>query len=108
MLSLKYFSFLLFQNKFYVAISLIVDNGIFHKVERDIKTSTAFKMYFDVFWMPGTLGKNESLKVSHTLPSFIALGLGLILATLSFSVENMFHKKTNANQVIATHPSLIS
>ena len=85
-----------------------MDNGIFHKIERDIKTSTDFKMYFDVFWMPGTLSKNESLKISHALPSFIALGLGLILATLSFSVQILLHKKKNANQVIGTHPSLIS
>ena len=82
-----------------------MDNGIFHKVERDIKTSTAFKIYFDVFWMPEKLGKNESLKISHALPSFIALGLGLILATFIFSVQILFHKKKNANQVIGTHPS---
>ena len=99
---------ILFQNKFNVAISLIVNSGIYQKMERDITTSTAFKMYFDVLWRPEILSKNESLKMSHALPSFIALGLGLFLALLIFSMEILFHKKWNANQVVGTHSSPVS
>ena len=103
-----FFFTILFQNQFNNAISLIVNNGIFQKMERDITTSTAFKMYFDVLWTPETLSKNESLKMSHVLPSFIALGLGLFLASLIFSMEILFHKKWNANQVFGTHSSPVS
>ena len=76
-----------------------MNNGIFIKIERDITTSTAFRGYFDILWIPEMLRPNEPLTTDHALPSFVALGLGLITATLTFSLEVLFCKKNSANQV---------
>ena len=78
---------IIFQNEFNVAISLMVNNGIYHKVERDVKTSTEFHAWFEGFWTPELLRPNKPLDIDHNIPSFIALGLGLVSSTFIFCLE---------------------
>ena len=75
-------------------MSLIVNNGIYQKIERDITTSTAYRIYFDGgFWTPDLLPSNKPLDIYHIIPSFIALGLGLISSIFSFSLEVFLPQK---------------
>ena len=93
---------MLFQNDLNVAMTLIVNNGIFQKVERDITSSTAFRGLFDGFWIPELLRANKPLNVDHTLPSFIALGLGLISSTFVFLLEVI--QKRRRNHIVGSQP----
>ena len=94
----------LFQNKFDVTLNSIVNNGIYEKIERDITTSTEFKGHFDIIWIPEMLNSNKPLNIDLALPAFIALGLGLIPATLIFLLEIIFFKKMTLNKVIGSVP----
>ena len=90
-------------------MSLMVNNGIYQKVERDIKTATAFRHYFDRgFWIPELLRPNKPLHINHTIPSFIALGLGLISATFIFSLEIFLPQKKSANLIVGTQAITVS
>ena len=93
---------MLFQNDLNVAMTLIVNNGIYQKVERDITSSTAFRDLFDGFWIPELLRSNKPLNVDHTLPSFIALGLGLISSTFVFLLEVI--QKRRRNHIVGSQP----
>ena len=83
------------QNDFSMAISLLVNSGIYQKIEKDITTSTAYRGYFDILWTREKLSDNKPLTIDHALPSFIALGLGLIPAIMIFFLELFNHKKKN-------------
>ena len=81
-------------------MSLIVNNGIYQKVERDVTSSTAFRDLFDSFWIPELLRSNKPLNVDHNLPSFIALGLGLISSIIVFLLEVI--RKKSANKIVGS------
>ena len=53
------------------------------------------------------LHTNKTLSIDHVLPALIALGLGLILATLIFALEIIFRKMTQ-NKVIGPVPRPVS
>ena len=91
-----------------MVISLLVNSGIYQKIEKDITTSTAYRGYFDILWTREKLSDNKPLTMDHALPSFIALGLGLIPAIMIFFLELFNHKKKNANQLVGLHPRAIS
>ena len=78
-----------------MVISLLVNSGIYQKIEKDITTSTAYRGYFDILWTREKLSDNKPLTIDHALPSFIALGLGLIPAIMIFFLELFNHKKKN-------------
>ena len=62
-------------------------------MEKDITTSKDLRGHFDdAFWVPPTLLTNESLTMSHALPAFVILGIGLLPATIAFVVELLHHK----------------
>ena len=94
----------IFQNDFDVSLTSLVNNGIYEKIERDLTTSTEFKGYFDIMWTPEMLHSNTPLNIDHALPAFIALGLGLIPATVIFLLEITFFKKMIPNKVIGSVP----
>ena len=96
------------QNDFSMAISLLVNSGICQKIEKDITTSTAFRVYFDFLWTREQLLANKPLTMDHALASFIALGIGLIPAILIFFLEHFHHKRKNANQLVGFHSRAIS
>ena len=101
--------FYTFQNDFNVAMSLIVNNGIYQKIERDITSSPAYRIYFDGgFWTPELLLSNKPLNIYHIMPSIIALGLGLISSILSLSLEIFLPQKKSANPVVGSPPRLVS
>ena len=83
----------------------MVNNGIYHKAERDIKTSTAFRQFFDGgFWIPELIRPNIPLNIYHNIPSFIALGLGLISSTFIFSLEFFLPQKKSDNMTVGIQP----
>ena len=89
----------------YVSLSTIVNNGIYEKIKRDIITSKEFRGHFYGFiWSPEILTSNKPLNIDHALPAFVALGLGLIPATLIFLLEIIFHKMMTPNKVIGSVP----
>ena len=88
------------QKDFSMAISSLVNSGIYQKIQKDITTSTAFRGHFDILWTREQLQANKPLTMDHALASFITLGLGLIPAILIFFLELFHHKKKNANQVV--------
>ena len=89
-------------------MSIIVNNGIYQKIERDITTSTAYRIYFDGgFWTPEFLLSNKPLNIYHIMPSIIALGLGLISSIFSFCLEFFLPQKENANPTIGSRPRLV-
>ena len=90
-----------------MTLNSIVNNGIYEKIEMDITTSIEFKRHFDIIWIPEILHSNETLSIDHVLPALIALGLGLILATLIFLLEIIFRKMTQ-NKVIGSVPRPVS
>lgn len=87
-----------------MAMSLMVNNGIYQKVERDIKTSTAFRVLFEGFWTPELLRPNKPLDIDHNMPSFIVLSLGLISSTFIFCWEVFLGKKKRANPIVRSQP----
>ena len=89
-------------------MSLIVNNGIYQKVENDLTTSSGLRDLFDGFWTPEILRANKPLNIDHALPAIIALGLGLIPATLIFLLEVIFYKKMTQNMVIGSVPRPVS
>ena len=66
-------------------------SGIYQKIEKDIKTSTAYKEYFDVFWAPEQLQSNKPFTIQHSIPALIVLGLGLPSAMFFFVLELLGH-----------------
>ena len=80
-----------FQRAFNVAISSLLENGIYQKITRDITTSKAHRGYFHEFWTPEQLRSNKPFTFHHAMPAFIALGLGLIPATLILLLELVLH-----------------
>ena len=81
-------------------MSLIVNNGIYQKVEKDLITSSAFRDWFDGFWTPELLRANKPLTIYHILPSFMELGLGLIFSAFVFSLEVFVPPKKSGNQTL--------
>ena len=80
----------------------LLNNGIYHKVERDI--STAYRDLFDIQWVPKQLGKTDPLTIGHILPSFFVLGIGLTLATFVFILELCKQgKKKSKDQNVVSH-----
>ena len=77
-----------FQTAFSQTISRLLNTGIYQKLERDITTvETAYRDLFDIQWIPKQLGQTDPLTIGHTLPSFLSLGIGLILATFVFILD---------------------
>ena len=82
-------------------------------MEKDITTSKDLRGHFDdAFWVPPlvtlTLLTNECLTMSHALPAFIILGIGLLPATIAFVVE-LLHRKyeegtVNKARIIPKYP----
>ena len=68
-------------------------------MEKEIRTSKAYRGQFDVFWIPEQLRSNEPFTIDHAIPAFLVLGLGLTPATLIFVLELVQHscrkKRTN-------------
>ena len=93
-----------FQEDFSLAISKLVNSGIYQKIERDITTvETAHRELFDMQWVPEQLRSTTPFTIDHALPSFIALGTGLILATLVWFSELCKQcKNKSKNQVVGT------
>ena len=89
-------------------MSLLVNNGIYQKVERDVKTSTAFRAYFEGFWTPELLMVNKPLNIDHNIPSFIALGLGLISSMFIFSLEVLLPQKKRENPMVGSQLRSVS
>ena len=81
-------------------MSLIVNNGIYQKVEKDLTTSSAFRDWFDGFWAPELLRANKPLTIYHILPSFMELGLGFIFSAFVFSLEVLGPQKKSGNQTL--------
>ena len=66
-------------------------------MEKEIKTSMAYRGQFDVFWIPEQLRSNKPFTIDHAIPAFLVLGLGLTPATIVFLLELVQHfcrKKT--------------
>ena len=85
-----------FQRDFKVAISSWVETGISWKMENDFTTSFAYRGHFqDAFWKyPKNVPSNKPLTFQHVLPSFMVLGLGLIVSIIMFMPEMMLcHNK---------------
>ena len=82
-----------FQNEFNVAISWLLNSGIYQKIENDVTSSPAYKGYFDILWTPQKIQSNKALTIEHVLPSFFALGLGLIPAVMAFVLEFFSRQK---------------
>ena len=94
---------MLFQNDFSVAISLLINSGIYQKIENDVTTSTDYKGYFDILWTPQKLQSNKALTIEHVLPSFFALGFGLIPALMAFVLEFFSRQKVSDALDSTTH-----
>ena len=86
-----------FQNKLSVVISLLLNSGIYQKIENDVTSSTAYKGYFDILWTPQKIQSNKALTIEHLLPSFFALGLGLIPAGIAFVLEFFSRRQKVSN-----------
>ena len=87
---------------------MIVNNGIYQKVERDIKTSTAFRVLFEGFWTPELLRSNKPLNIDHIIPCLIALGIGLISSMFIFLLEVFLPKKKSANLIVVSQRRPVS
>ena len=87
---------------------MIVNNGIYQKVERDVKTSTAFRAYFEGFWTPELLRSNKPLNIDHIIPCLIALGIGLISSMFIFLLEVFLPKKKSANLIVVSQRRPVS
>ena len=85
----------IFQKVFNEAISSLLESGIYHKIEKDIKTSKAHGGYFNVFWTPKKLKSTEPFTIEHAIPAFLVLGLGLPTAIITFLLEFLRKKKIN-------------
>ena len=71
-----------------MAISSWLETGICQKMENEITTAPAFRGYFEEsFWTRSNLKGNKPLTIQHTLPSFMALGFGLIPSIIIFILE---------------------
>ena len=81
-------------------MSLIVNNGIYQKVENDLTTSSAVRDLFDGFWTPELLRANKPLNIYHILPSFMELGLGLIISAFVLCLEVFWPQKKSGNQTL--------
>ena len=89
----------LFQRDFYVAVSSLLENGIYQKIEKDITTSKQYRGLFDIYWVPERLRTDKPLTIDHVIPAFFLLGL-LIPSTFVFFLE-LIHplcKKKNAGK----------
>ena len=61
----------------------------------------AYRELFEIEWIPEPLGQTDPLTIYHALPSFIALAIGLSLATLVFFLELCKQwKKNDKNQAV--------
>ena len=100
----------LFQRDFYVAVSSLLENGIYQKIEKEITTSKAYRGIFDVFWVREQLRTNKPLTIDHVIPTFILLGLGLIPSTVVFFLEliHLLCKKKNARKESGSYERTIS
>ena len=57
-------------------------------MENEIRTAPAFRGYFEEsFWTRSNVKGNKPLTIQHTLPSFMALGLGLVPSIIIFILE---------------------
>ena len=85
-------------------------------MERDISTvETAYRDLFDIQWIPKQLRQTDALSIGHILPSFLVLGIGLILATFAFILElcRQCKRKSKDQNVVShrehsTHPPALS
>ena len=90
--------------------------GIYHKLERDISTvETAYRDLFDIQWIPKQLRQTDALSIGHILPSFLVLGIGVILATFAFILElcKQCKRKSKDQNIVSigernTHPPALS
>ena len=93
-----------FQRDFKVAISSWIETGISQKMEKDFTTSLAYRGHFEeAFWKySGTMHSNKPLTLQHVLPSFMALGLGLILSIIVFMSEMLLFPNA---EIISAEPT---
>ena len=73
----------------------MLECGIYHKIEKDIKTSKAHGGYFNVFWTPKKLKSTDPFTIEHAIPAFLMLGLGLPIAIITFLLEYLRKNKIN-------------
>ena len=99
-----------FQKDFNVAISALLESGIYQKIEAEIKNVNPYGenkirrwYYLDVFWVPEKLKSNKPFTIDHSIPAFIVLGFGLPSASMIFIVEliiQLFHKNIPGKRLI--------
>ena len=78
------------QKDFNVALSTLLESGIYKKIENDIKHPRRW-WYYGVFWTRQQIRTNIPLSMYHLLPAFMLLGLGLTPAILTFFLELLHH-----------------
>ena len=92
-----------------MAVSWWVATGISRKEEdylREHHTSPVFKILQGCYWThehaPHVRGEETPLKMEYLLLSFITLGLGMLLSTISFLIELMYkrYEKRPLRQVV--------
>ena len=79
-------------------------------MEKDITTSKDLRGHFDdAFWVPPTLLTNECLTMSHALPAFVILGIGLLPAIIAIIAELWEHKyeKGTVNKTIIRNDTVM-
>ena len=89
------FNLVYFQHVFSMAISALIESGIYQKIEKDNKAMKAYQKYFDLFWTREKLRSKKPLKIDHVMPAFGLLAIGLITSTTIFILElaSYFYKK---------------
>ena len=81
-----------------MAISALLESGIYQKIETEIKTVSPYGpnrnrrwYYFDVFWVPEKLKSTKPFTIDHSIPALIVLGSGLPFALMIFLLEVVGH-----------------
>ena len=74
-----------------MAVSSLVESGIYQKITKDVASSNAKGGYHKVFWVREQLRANKPFTIDHAIPAFIVLGFGLVSSTLIFFLELLRH-----------------
>ena len=84
------------QKDLYMAIAWCQATGIYAKIMEDVVyISKTFMISADIRSLP-KIRTGEALSVTHLIPSFILLAIGLFLSTIAFCVEKGRQKAMRA------------
>ena len=73
-----------------MAILWWINTGIYVKMKSDVDFLGGGSSADTDFWKPEYITKNVPLTINHILLSLIILGIGLLLSTLTFSLELLY------------------